>query len=145
MRSMAPKARMAERFGTYKLDELKERLNADIIAGSRKTTKDIAKGANALKAQKELDKEAKKLKRNVKDLRVMAQRIMNETPPPSVNGTVERMVVSGLRSTRAFNVASMLGNVLVSSIPDVARQLTYTMSSKYVKAFAKNFNAKSIS
>jgi hypothetical protein len=144
MRSMAPKARMSEKFGTYKLGELKERLNADIIAESRKTTSDIAKGANALKAQKALDKEAKKFKSNVNDLTVMAQRLMNETPPPSVSGTFERMAISGLRSTRAFNVASMLGNVLVSSIPDVARQLAYTMSSKYVKAFAKNFNAKSI-
>ena len=44
MRSMAPKARMA----TYKLDELKERLNADIIAGSRKTTKDIEATLKAL-------------------------------------------------------------------------------------------------
>ena len=64
---MAPKARMSEKFGTYKLGELKERLNADIIAESRKTTKDIAKGANALKSQKALDKEAKKLKSNVSE------------------------------------------------------------------------------
>ena len=62
MRSMAPKARMSEKFGAYKLGELKERLNADIIAESRKATSDIAKGANALKAQKALDKEAKNLK-----------------------------------------------------------------------------------
>ena len=144
MRSMAPKARMSERFGTYKLDELKQRLNADIIAESRKTTSDIAKGANALKAQKALKKKSNKLASEVGDLTAMAQRLMNETPPPSAKGRTERMAVSALRSTRAFNVASMLGNVLVSSIPDVARQLTYTMSAKYVKAFAKNFNAKSI-
>ena len=144
MRSMAPKARMAERFGTYKLGELKERLNADIIAESRKTTKDIAKGANALKAQKALKKKSDALASNVNDLTVMAQRIMNETPPPTVKTKVDKGVISALRTTRAANVFMMLGNVLVSSLPDVSRQLTYTMSAKYIGAFAKNFNAKSI-
>lgn len=144
MRSMAPKARMSEKFGTYKLNELESRLIEKAKTEAAKTTKAIEQGADPVKAQKELKKLTDKIESEVRDLTTMAQRLMNEVPPPTVNTKLAKGFVSGMRSTRAFNVASMLGNVLVSSIPDVARQMTYTTSTKYVKALAKNFNAKSI-
>ncbi len=144
MRSMSPKARMSEKFGTYKLDELEARLLDKTKVESEKATKAIKEGADPVKAQKELRKAENKMAADVRDLRVMAQRLMNEFQPPSAKTPLERNLISVLRSTRAFNVASMLGNVLVSSIPDVSRQMAYGMGNKYIKALAKNFNAKSI-
>ena len=144
MRSMAPKARMSEKFGTYKLNELEARLDAELKSESAVITKAIADGGDAKKLNKELDKIQKTFAADARDLGAMARRLMNEIPPPSIATPLEKTLISTLRSTRAFNVASMLGNVLVSSIPDVARQMTYTMSTKYIKALAKNFNAKSI-
>jgi hypothetical protein len=144
MRSMAPKARMSEKFGTYKLGELETRMLDKVKVESEKITDAIAKGGDTKKLDKQLQAIKKRHAADIRDLNVMAKRLMNEIPPPSIATPLEKNLISVLRSTRAFNVASMLGNVLVSSIPDVARQMTYTMSTKYVKALAKNFNAKSI-
>ncbi len=144
MRSMAPKARMSEKFGTYKLGELETKLLEKVKLESDKITKAIEGGGDS----KTLDKQLQKLKKShdadIRDLNVMARRLMNEVPPPSIATPLEKNLISVLRSARAFNVASMLGNVLVSSIPDVARQMTYNMGKNYVKALSKNFNAKSI-
>jgi hypothetical protein len=143
-RSMIPKSRMAEKFGTYKLGELEERLTAKLKVSSAKITAEIKAGADPKKANAKLKKLQKQNISDIKDLSVMARRLMNEVPPPTVETPVERMWHNSLRTTRAFNVASMLGNVLVASIPDVARQITYNGSYNYIKALSKNFNAKSI-
>ena len=145
MRSMAPKARMAERFGNYKLtdqfDRLQQRLDSEVEAIDKKIKETPA---DAKKLNKEKNAVQKDFARDVSDLTTMRNRLLNEVNQPSLEDPVNKYAVSGLRTMRAWNVATMLSNVVISSVPDLARQMTYNGILPFAKAFKNNALTKSI-
>lgn len=146
-KSLAPKVRLAERFGEgedgymlkNRIDDIYNSYEQRITRLNQQMDK-ASTPAEKKKLQKERDKISKKMNSEVRDLTIMRDRLLNVTQEPSMLNPENRGVLSALRTARSWNVATMLSNVVVASAPDVARTLTYHGGIRYIKAFAKSFN-----
>lgn len=146
-KSLAPKVRLAERFGEgedgymlkNRIDDIYNEYEQKITRLNQQMDK-APDASEKKKLQKERDKLSKKMNSEVRDIVIMRDRLLNITQEPSMLNPENRGVLSALRTARSWNVATMLSNVVVASAPDVARTLTYNGGIRYIKAFAKSFN-----
>lgn len=95
------------------------------------------------KLVKERDALSKKMESDIRDIEIMRDRILNATQEPGWLNPENRGLLSALRTARSWNVVTSLSNILVSSIPDMARVITYNGGMKAIKAFIKSgFNGE---
>lgn len=140
VKSMAPRTRLAERFGEgeggYNMSEqfrkVKESYSTQIAALDQKIS------AGDTKLVKQRDALIKKQASDLRDLQIMRDRLLNMTQEPSWMNPENRGILSALRAARSWNIATMLSNTLISSIPDLARTITYHGAGKFVKAFTRS-------
>lgn len=140
VKSMAPRTRLAERFGEgeggYNMSEqfrkVKESYAAQIAALDQRIS------AGDAKLVKQRDKLVEKQASDLRDLQIMRDRLLNTTQEPSWMNPENRGILSALRAARSWNIATMLSNTLISSIPDLARTITYHGAGNFVKAFTRS-------
>ncbi len=140
VKSMAPRTRLAERFGEgeggYNMSEqfrkVKESYAAQIAALDQRIS------AGDAKLTKQRDKLVEKQASDLRDLQIMRDRLLNMTQEPSWMNPENRGILSALRAARSWNIATMLSNTLISSIPDLARTITYHGAGNFVKAFTRS-------
>lgn len=140
VKSMAPRTRLAERFGEgeggYNMSEqfrkVKESYASQISALDQKIS------AGDAKLIKQRDKLVEKQASDLRDLQIMRDRLLNMTQEPSWMNPENRGILSALRAARSWNIATMLSNTLISSIPDLARTITYHGAGNFVKAFTRS-------
>lgn len=140
VKSMAPRTRLAERFGEgeggYNMSEqfrkVQESYSAQIAALDQKIS------AGDTKLVKQRDALIKKQTSDLRDLQIMRDRLLNMTQEPSWMNPENRGILSALRAARSWNIATMLSNTLISSIPDLARTITYHGAGNFVKAFTRS-------
>ncbi len=140
VKSMAPRTRLAERFGEgeggYNMSEqfrkVKESYASQIAALDQKIS------AGDAKPIKQRDKLVEKQASDLRDLQIMRDRLLNMTQEPSWMNPENRGILSALRAARSWNIATMLSNTLISSIPDLARTITYHGAGNFVKAFTRS-------
>ena len=140
VKSMAPRTRLAERFGEgeggYNMSEqfrkVKESYAAQIAALDQKIS------AGDTKLIKQRDALVKQQASDLRDLQIMRDRLLNMTQEPSWMNPENRGILSALRAARSWNIATMLSNTLISSIPDLARTITYHGAGNFVKAFTRS-------
>lgn len=155
VKSVAPRVRLAERFGgdvaaraegdfmmQPQIARIKKqygdrirRLNDKISAATGKEKKDLQKKADALQT---------KMVDEVRDVEIMRDRLLNITQEPSMMNPENRGVLSALRAARSWNIVTMLSNVVISSVPDLARAITYNGGAKFARAFTKSAFTKDI-
>lgn len=140
VKSMAPRTRLAERFGEgeggYNMSEqfnkIKESYSAQIAQLDQKIS------AGDTKLIKQRDELVKKQASDLRDMQIMRDRLLNMTQEPSWMNPENRGILSALRAARSWNIATMLSNTLISSIPDIARTITYHGAGNFVKAFTRS-------
>ncbi len=120
-------------------DEYSNKINA--VDKQIDTATNPKEKASLVKQKTELTKE---LESHVRDLEIMRDRLLNATQEPSWMNPENRGLLSALRAARSWNVVTSLSNILISSIPDLARLITYHGGTKVVKAFVKSAFTKEI-
>jgi hypothetical protein len=143
-RSLAPRTRIAEMFGQNTgefdmktvLTQINNQYSVQINALDKRI--DLATGKERNKLVKERNELASKMESEIRDIEVMRDRLLNVDQEASWMNPENRGVLSALRGMRSWNIISMLSNILISSIPDMARAITYNGGIKFAKAFAKS-------
>tara|TARA_Y100000034_G_scaffold123003_1_gene169198 strand:- start:2466 stop:6098 length:3633 start_codon:yes stop_codon:yes gene_type:complete len=149
-KSLAPRVRLAERFGAgdsnYMLKDQIQRIQDDFATqiGEIDTQISAATGKEKKKLQARKEKLIKQQVSDIRDVEIMRDRLLNTTQEPHWLNPENRAVLSGLRAARSWNIVTMLSNVLVSSIPDLARTITYHGGGKFAKAFTRSAFSKDI-
>lgn len=120
-------------------DEYSNKINA--VDKQIDTAASPAEKAALVKQKTELVKE---LESHTRDLEIMRDRLLNATQDASWMNPENRGLLSALRAARSWNVVTSLSNILVSSIPDLARLITYHGGTKVAKAFVRSAFSKEI-
>lgn len=148
-RSLSPRVRLSEVFGEF---DMKSQIN-DIVDQYGVMISRIDKQIDAVPAAnkaeknrlvKERSKLSKQMESDIRDVEVVRDRILNQTQEVSWMNPENRGALSALRSARSWNVVSSLSNILISSIPDMARVITYSGGRKFARAFARSAFTKDI-
>lgn len=150
-KSMAPRVRLAERFGEseggFTLKNQLDAIGAKYEARISSLDKEMAAAKTPAKkkeAQSKRDKLTKQYQADVRDIEVMRDRLLNISQEASWMNPENRGALSALRTARSWNVATMLSNVVVASVPDMARLLTYNGTGRMMKAFARSAFTKNL-
>lgn len=140
VKSVAPRTRLAERFGEgeggYSMAEQIKKVKESYSAQINQLDQKISAGDKS--AVKQRDALIKKSASEIRDIEIMRDRLMNITQEPSWMNPENRGLLSALRAARSWNIATMLSNTLISSIPDLARTITYHGAGKFIKAFTRS-------
>lgn len=155
VKSVAPRVRLAERFGddvdnvgegaynmVAQINRIKQRYSGKLGPIQKKIS--AASGKEKRKLQKQADAIQVKMTNEIRDLEIMRDRILNATQEPSMMNPENRGVLSALRTARSWNIVTMLSNVVISSIPDMARTITYSGGDKFIRAFGKSAFTKDL-
>lgn len=145
-RSLAPRVRLQETFGDFsmkaQLDDIADRYGVMIRQIDEAIDRADPRQKNDLVRQR--SKLVKQMESDIRDIEVVRDRILNQTQEPSWMNPENRGVLSALRSMRSWNVVSSLSNILIASIPDMARLIAYNGGRKFAKAFARSVFTKDI-
>ena len=150
IKSMAPRIRLAEKFGNENGDfmmsaaikQVNDRFNRRISTLDKKISDPSTGDKRELHKQK--DKLLKEQRGRIRDIEVMRDRLLNTTQEPSMMNPENRGLLSGLRAARSWNIATSLSNVVISSIPDLARLITHGRFSALAKAFSRSVFSKEL-
>lgn len=147
-KGVSPRVRLSEVFednfdlkatiGTVK-DEYSDKINK--IDRQIDTAANPSEKASLVKQKNELMKE---LESHIRDLEIMRDRLLNVSQDVSWMNPENRGLLSALRAARSWNVVTSLSNILISSIPDMARLITYHGGTKMAKAFVLSSFTKEI-
>lgn len=145
-KSLAPRTRMSEIFGDFRmkdqLDQIQDQYSNQISALDRKIN--AAEGAERNKLVRQKTKLTNKMQSEIRDLEIMRDRILNVPQEPSMMNPENRGMLSALRAARSWNIVTSLSNMLISSIPDMARLITYNGAGKFAKAFNRSAFSETI-
>ncbi len=147
-KGVSPRVRLSEAFddnfdlkatlGAVR-DEYSDKINAvDKQIDSASNPKEKA---SLVKQKTELTKE---LESHLRDLEIMRDRLLNATQEVNWMNPENRGLLSALRAARSWNVVTSLSNIIISSIPDLARLITYHGGTKMAKAFVRSAFTKNI-
>lgn len=147
MKSLAPRTRIAERFGDYRMTDQLDAITNQYSNAISRIDRQIdnapdAKSRNKLVREKK--KVSDKMQSEIRDLEIMRDRILNVPQEASTLNPENRGILSALRAARSWNIVTSLSNMLISSVPDMARLITYNGAGKFSKAFARSAFTKSI-
>jgi len=151
VKSLSPRVRMAEMFGDGDGDftlassifKIRDQFSMKITSIDQKI--DEVKGQTKNKLIRSRDKLIRELESNVRDIEVMRDRLLNMNQEASWMNPENRGVLSALRSARSWNIVASLSNIVISSIPDLARVITYHGGIKFARAFVKSAFSRELS
>lgn len=150
VKSLSPRVRLAEVFGEGDGDfTMKSAINTirqDYALRVNALDKEIDKLSGSAKkaAVRKRDKLMKKMETELRDIEIVRDRLLNVTQETSWMNPENRGVLSALRSARSWNIVASLSNIVISSIPDLARLITYHGGRKFAKAFVRSAFSKSL-
>ena len=147
VKSLAPRVRMAETFGDFRMKDQIDAITDEYSLSISRLDKEIGKaeGAERNKLVKEKGRIVNKMQSEIRDLEIMRDRIMNVPQDPSMMNPENRGILSALRAARSWNIVTSLSNMLISSIPDMARLITYNGADKFARAFSRSALSREIS
>ncbi len=150
MKSMTPRIRLAEKFGNeegdFMMSAALKQVNDKFIRRVKALDKKISDPSTVDKKalHKEKDALLKEQKSQIRDIEVMRDRLLNTTQEPSMMNPENRGILSALRAARSWNIATSLSNVVISSVPDLARLITHGRFSALARAFQKSAFSKDL-
>lgn len=146
VKSLSPRVRMQEQFGDFRLkdqlDAIQEEYSLAISQLDRRIER--AEGKERNKLVREKGKLSDKMQSEIRDIEIMRDRILNVPQEPSLVNPENRGILSALRAARSWNIVTSLSNMLISSIPDMARLITYQGAGRFAKAFARSALSREI-
>lgn len=148
VKSLAPRVRLAETFGDGEwnmksvLDKINNEYSLQINNLDRRIDRTTGKEKNKL--VRERDSIIKKMEADMRDIEIMRDRLLNIAQDPSYMNPENRGILSALRTARSWNIATSLSNIVVASIPDLARVLTYHGGGKVVRGLARSAFSREI-
>lgn len=139
-RSLSPKIEFAKRFGKgegkYRMEEqlveMQEQINREAAA--------LEKAGKIKESQRVRDQGGKDLDR----LKAVRDLLLGEYAPQVSMGGPNGKVINALRGIRGWNVSTKLGSMLIASVPEYARVVTYNGIAPYIKAFMRDANVQKI-
>lgn len=120
IRTLAPDIEILKKFGTLDVEKLKKEIQDDYNILRNKKVKDKKTGEMREQTNAELNKLSKRMKDDISDLEALYEKLRGIYAQPDDYSAPIHVLE---RSALALNYVRLLGDVVASSIPDLARPI----------------------
>jgi len=120
IRTLAPDIEILKKFGTLDIENLKKEIQDDYNILRNKKVKDKKTGEMREQTNAELNKLSKRMKDDISDLEALYEKLRGIYAQPDDYSAPIHVLE---RSALALNYVRLLGDVVASSIPDLARPI----------------------
>lgn len=120
IRTLAPDIEILKKFGTLDIENLKKEIQDDYNILRNKKVKDKKTGEMREQTNAELNKLSKRMKEDISDLEALYEKLRGIYAQPDDYSAPIHVLE---RSALALNYVRLLGDVVASSIPDLARPI----------------------